>query len=81
VNAVYYNKIASIEDPEERAEFIRTKREEYEKDVDLLRLASDLVVDVIIEGRFLRQELIARFSRAGRRDRAFSSRRHGVPPV
>jgi acetyl-CoA carboxylase carboxyltransferase component len=81
VNAVYYNKIASIEDPEERAEFIRAKREEYEKDVDLLRLASDLVVDAIIEGRFLRQELIARFSRASRRDRAFSSRRHGVPPV
>ncbi|WP_298211629.1 acyl-CoA carboxylase subunit beta [Ferrimicrobium sp.] len=81
VNAVYYNKIASIEDPQERAEFIRVKREEYEKDVDLLRLASDLVVDAIIEGRFLRQELIARFERASRRDRFFSGRRHGVPPV
>ena len=81
VNAVYYNKIASIEDPEERTEFIRAMREEYEKDVDLLRLASDLVIDVIIEGRFLRQELIARFDRARRRDRFFSGRRHGVQPV
>ncbi len=81
VNAVYYNKIASIEDPEEREEFIRSRREEYEKDVDLLRLASDLVVDVIIEGRFLRQELIDRYERARRRDRFFSGRRHGIPPV
>jgi acetyl-CoA carboxylase carboxyltransferase component len=81
VNAVYYNKIAAIEDPEERERFVRERREEYERDVDLLRLAGDLVVDAVIEGADLRQELIDRLERAARKDRRFSERRHGVPPV
>jgi len=81
VNAVYYNKIAAIEDSEERERFVRERREEYERDVDLLRLAGDLVVDAVIEGADLRQELIDRFERAARKDRRFSERRHGVPPV
>ncbi|HEX4726187.1 MAG TPA: acyl-CoA carboxylase subunit beta, partial [Jatrophihabitans sp.] len=44
VNAVYANKIAEISDEDERARFIKDKRAEYEADVDLLRLASDLVI-------------------------------------
>ncbi len=81
VNAVYYNRIAEIEDPEARERFIRERREEYEKDVDLFRLAGDLVVDVVIDPASLRDELAARFRRAFRKDRHFSGRRHGVPPV
>ena len=38
VNAVYANKIAEISDPEAQAQFVKEKREEYEADVDLLRL-------------------------------------------
>ena len=49
VNAVYANKIAAIADPDERAAFIAEKRAEYEEDVDLMRLAADLVLDVVIE--------------------------------
>src|SRR5207342_3130149 len=45
VNAVYANKIAEIANPDEQAEFIGAKRAEFEQDVDLLRLASDLVLD------------------------------------
>ncbi len=81
VNAVYYNKIHEIEDPQERAAFIAQRRAEYERDVDLVRLAADLVVDAIVQPDDLRAELVARLRRASARDRSFSERRHGVPPV
>jgi len=81
VNAVYANKIADIADPEEREEFVMEKRREFEQDVDLLRLASDLVVDAVVPPEDLRRELIGRIATATGRDRHFSERRHGVPPV
>ena len=81
VNAVFANKIAAIDDPDEREAFVAEQREIYEADVDLLRLASELVIDAVIEPGGLRTELIRRFEMAGGKDRAFSDRRHGVPPV
>jgi acetyl-CoA carboxylase carboxyltransferase component len=81
INAVYANKIAAIEDEAERAAFIATKRSEYDMDIDVVRLASELVVDTIIEPDELRDELIARFAAARGKDRHFSRRRHGVTPV
>ena len=42
-------RLATIEDADERAGFVAERRAEYEADVDLLRLASDLVIDGIIE--------------------------------
>ena len=81
VNAVYANKIAEIADPDERAAFVADRRAEYEQDVDLLRLASDLVLDAVIEPGELRGELVRRLTYAAGRERRFSERRHGVPPV
>jgi acetyl-CoA carboxylase carboxyltransferase component len=81
VNAVYANKIAAVEDPAEREAYVARLREEYSADVDLLRLASELVVDAVVEPRLLRDELIARLDAAAGKDRFFSERRHGVPPV
>ena len=81
VNAVFANKFAAIDDPDEREAFVAEQREIYEADVDLLRLASELVIDAVIEPGGLRTELIRRFEMAGGKDRAFSDRRHGVPPV
>jgi acetyl-CoA carboxylase carboxyltransferase component len=81
VNAVYYNKIAEIADPDERAAFVAARRAEYEEDVDLLRLASDLVIDAVVEPEELREELVRRFAQAVGRSRHFSDRRHGVPPM
>jgi acetyl-CoA carboxylase carboxyltransferase component len=81
VNAVYANRIAAIEDPAERAAFVAERRVEYEADVDLLRLASDLVVDAVVEPEDLRDELVRRLALADGKDRRFSKRRHGVPPV
>jgi acetyl-CoA carboxylase carboxyltransferase component len=81
VNAVYANKIAAIEDESERAAFVAAKREEYERDIDIVRLASELVVDTIVEPGELRDELIRRFVAARGKERHFSRRRHGVTPV
>jgi acetyl-CoA carboxylase carboxyltransferase component len=81
VNAVYANRIAAIEDPAERDAFVAERREEYLADVDLLRLAADLVIDAIVDFGDLRGELIRRLALAEGKRRDFSDRRHGVPPV
>jgi methylmalonyl-CoA decarboxylase subunit alpha len=81
VNAVYANKIAAIADADERAAFIVERRAEYERDIDLVRLASELVVDTIVEPADLRDEVIRRLTAARGKDRQFSRRRHGVTPV
>jgi acetyl-CoA carboxylase carboxyltransferase component len=81
VNAVYYNKLASIEDPAAREEETQRLREEYDRDIDVLRLAGELVVDDIVQAGDLRAELIRRFAAAAGKDRSFSRRRHGVTPV
>jgi acetyl-CoA carboxylase carboxyltransferase component len=81
VNAVYANKIAEITDPDEQADFIAAKRAEFEQDVDLLRLASDLVLDAVIEPSELRAELVRRYAVLVGRSRHFTTKRHGVPPT
>jgi acetyl-CoA carboxylase carboxyltransferase component len=81
VNAVYYNKIQAIEDPEKRTAYVAEKRREYEEDIDIMHLASENVVDAIVQPDDLRDELIKRLSQARTKDREFSRRRHGVPPV
>lgn len=81
VNAVFANKIAAITDPDERDAYVAERRVEYEADVDLLRLASDLVIDAIVLPERLREELIERLAVASSKSRWFSDRRHGVPPV
>jgi acetyl-CoA carboxylase carboxyltransferase component len=81
VNAVFANKIAAIEGEVERAAFIAEQREAYEADVDLLRLASELVIDAVVEFEDLRAEVARRLAASVGKDRRFSARRHGVPPV
>jgi acetyl-CoA carboxylase carboxyltransferase component len=81
VNAVFANKIAAIEDEEERQAFVEEQRRIYEQDVDLLRLASELVIDAVVDFGDLRDEVHRRLVRAEGKDRHFSTRRHGVPPV
>jgi len=81
VNAVFANKIAAIDDDAERAAFVAEQRAIYEADVDLLRLASELVVDAVVAPADLRREIVARLETARGKDRSFSDRRHGVPPV
>ncbi|WP_127505203.1 acyl-CoA carboxylase subunit beta [Actinoplanes solisilvae] len=81
VNAVYANKIAALATEEERAAFVAERRAEYEQDIDIMRLASELVVDTVVEPGDLRDELIRRYHAARGKERGFARRRHGVTPV
>ncbi len=81
INAVYFNKIQAIEDPDERARFVAERRAEYERDIDIVHLASENVVDAVVEPDDLRRELLRRLEAAESKDRHFTERRHGVPPV
>ena len=84
VNAVYANKIAEVEaaeGPEARDAFVAARRAEYEEDVDLERLAADLVIDHVVEPEDLRDELVRRLRYAAHRDRHFATKRRGIPPV
>lgn len=81
VNAVFYNRIRAIEDLDERNAFVLERRREYEADVDLLRLASDLVFEAVVEPEHLREELIRRIGLAQTKSRVFTERHNGVTPV
>ncbi len=81
INAVFLNQIQAISDEAEREEFIRTKRDEYSADIDILHLASELVVDAVIEPDDLRSELIRRLAFAEGKDRSFTERRNPVTPA
>ncbi|MFV0525960.1 MAG: acyl-CoA carboxylase subunit beta [Acidimicrobiales bacterium] len=81
VNAVFYNRIHAIDDPVERENFVKERRAEYEQDVDLLRLASDLVFEAVVEPSDLREDLIRRIGLAQGKSRAFTERHNGVTPV
>ncbi|MFN8670906.1 MAG: acyl-CoA carboxylase subunit beta [Candidatus Sericytochromatia bacterium] len=81
VNAVYYNKMEEIQDPEERKKFKEEKMKEYEEDINLYRLGSELVVDDIVSDKNLRKELIKRFDMYSTKDIPVQSKKHGVIPV
>jgi acetyl-CoA carboxylase carboxyltransferase component len=80
VNAVYYNKIMELPESE-RAAFVQAKRQEYADDVDLYKLASEMLIDDIVPGSRLRAELIKRLAYAESKAHAFPRRRNGVYPV
>ena len=80
VNAVYANKLDQLDGDARTAETDRLRRE-YERDIDILRLASELVVDDVVEPEDLRAELIRRFAAARGKDRTPPRRRHGISPA
>jgi len=80
VNAVYYNKIMELPESE-RAAFVRQKRDEFARDVDVYKLASEMLVDDIVPGSALRAELIKRLAYAETKADEFPPRRNGVYPV
>ena len=68
VNAVYFNKLQGLSD-EERTETEAQLQREYRDDIDIERLASELVIDAIVPPETLRDEIAARLAAAeGRRD-------------
>jgi acetyl-CoA carboxylase carboxyltransferase component len=81
VNAVYAGKLASMPDLEERAEFAARARAEYEQDVDLLRLADELIIDDIVEPGELRAQLSQRLAVLVGKSRRQPEKHHGIRPV
>ena len=80
VNAVFYNKLADL--PEvDRAARRKELEDEYREDVDLYKLAANLIVDDVVEPERLRDELIKRFRAYSTRVSTRPNRKHGVPPV
>jgi methylmalonyl-CoA decarboxylase subunit alpha len=81
INAVFYNQLQGIEDEEERARRTEELRREYAEEIDVLHLASELVVDAVIEPGELRGELVRRFAAAAGKERSWPARANPITPV
>jgi acetyl-CoA carboxylase carboxyltransferase component len=81
INAVYFNQLQAIADPDERAARTEELRREYAEDIDILHLASELVIDAVIQPEDLRSELIRRFALAAGKNREWPEKRNPVTPV
>jgi acetyl-CoA carboxylase carboxyltransferase component len=81
INAVFYNQLQAIEDPEERAAKTEELRREYAEEIDILHLASELVVDAVVQPDDLRSELIRRFAVYAGKRRDWPAKRNPVTPV
>jgi acetyl-CoA carboxylase carboxyltransferase component len=69
VNAVHYNRIQAVPEGPERDALVTQLRKEYEADIDLEKLASELVVDAVIPFEALRSEVTARLRLASDKPR------------
>jgi methylmalonyl-CoA decarboxylase subunit alpha len=81
VNAVFYNQLQAIEDADERAAKTEELRREYAEDIDILHLASELVVDAVVQPEDLRAEIARRFALAEGKARDWPAKRNPVTPV
>lgn len=80
INAVFANQIAEL--PEEQREPFRKSMEaKYAEDIDIFRLASELIVDTITPFESLRSELIARYNVYQTKEARFSEARNPIYPV
>ncbi|WP_231183168.1 acyl-CoA carboxylase subunit beta [Haladaptatus sp. DYF46] len=78
INAVYANKLNDIEDEEERAQRERELREEYREDIDVHRMASEMVIDDIVPPSTLREELVQRYDFYAGLEKDLPDKKHGT---
>ena len=81
VNAVFYNQLQAIDDDGERDVRRQELMDEYAEGVDLLHLASEMVIDAIVQPEDLREELVRRFARYAGKRREWPSKRNAIPPA
>jgi acetyl-CoA carboxylase carboxyltransferase component len=81
INAVYFNQLQAIDDEEERVARTEQLRQEYSQDIDILHLASELVIDAVVEPGALRGELVRRFEHAASKARVWPEKHNAVTPV
>jgi len=77
---VYANKIAEMPQ-EERQAFIEQRRAEYREEIDIYRLASEMIVDEVIEPYELREALVKRLRMYQSKQVPLTARKNGVRPV
>ncbi|TYL40543.1 propionyl-CoA carboxylase [Natronococcus pandeyae] len=78
INAVYARKLSEIDDPEERERREQELREEYREDIDVHRMASEVVIDEIVPPSTLREELAARFAFYEDVEKELPDKKHGT---
>ncbi|WP_276282059.1 acyl-CoA carboxylase subunit beta [Halorussus caseinilyticus] len=78
INAVYARKLSEIEDDDERAQKEQELREEYREDIDVHRMASEVVIDDIVPPSTLRTELDNRFSFYEGIEKDLPDKKHGT---
>ncbi|WP_423751675.1 acyl-CoA carboxylase subunit beta [Salinirarus marinus] len=78
INAVYARKLAEIDDEEERERKEEELREEYRRDIDVHRMASEAVIDEIVPPSTLRDELRARFAFYEDVEKELPDKKHGT---
>ncbi len=81
INAVHFNQLQAIGDERERDALTDELRSEYARDIDVLHLASELVLDAVVQPEDLRDELIRRFALAAGRRRDWPAKHNPVTPV
>jgi acetyl-CoA carboxylase carboxyltransferase component len=81
INAVFYNQIQAIEDEAERQKKVEELREEYAAEIDILHLASELVVDAVIQPEDLRADLVKRFRLYETASRDWPAKHNPITPV
>ncbi|ELY60079.1 protionyl-CoA carboxylase [Natronococcus amylolyticus DSM 10524] len=78
INAVYARKLSEIDDPDERERREQELREEYREDIDVHRMASEVVIDEIVPPSTLREELSARFAFYEGLEKELPDKKHGT---
>ena len=81
INAVHYNQLQAIADETERDARTEELRAQYARDIDVLHLASELVVDAVVQPECLRDELLRRFALARSRVRDWPAKHNPITPV
>ena len=75
------DRLQAIEDPDERERRTEELRAEYKAEIDILHLASELVIDAVVQPGDLRADLVRRFAAYASRDRSWPAKRNAITPV
>jgi acetyl-CoA carboxylase carboxyltransferase component len=78
INAVYYNKLAAIEDPKERERVTAELREDYRQSYDIFKRAGELAVDELVQPRELRKEVMRYLEIYRQKQIELPRRKHGT---
>lgn len=77
INAVYFNKIKDLQGAEKERR-VKELQDEFRRDIDIVKMAGDLIVDHIVEPADLREELVRRYALFEDKEFPLPGRKHGA---